>query len=178
MSHKKHKYLTSRKSFLIALSIGLFVSIALLVRTTPISAAIQLDCPDGYKVNVARADQVDAACADHQTGGPEADSTETVATNPGSGSGGANLSMDCTGGAEGSCGIIEKIIQIINGVSVLVGIVVVIMIIVGGIQYSAAGSDPQKIASAKSKITNALLALLVFIFLYAFLQWVVPGGIF
>jgi len=77
-----------------------------------------------------------------------------------------------------NCGIVRYLRVFINALSRLVGVVVVIMIIVGGIQYSSAGSDPQKIASAKSKITNALLALLVYIFMYAFLQWVVPGGIF
>jgi Na+/phosphate symporter len=66
----------------------------------------------------------------------------------------------------------------INVLSALVGVIVVIMIIVGGIQYSAAGDDPQKVAAAKSKITNALLALFLFIFMYALLQWLVPGGIF
>jgi hypothetical protein len=52
------------------------------------------------------------------------------------------------------------------------------MVIVGGIQYSAAGADPNKIQAAKHKITNALLALLLFIFGFAIVQWLVPGGLF
>ena len=57
-----------------------------------------------------------------------------------------------------------------------VGVVVIIMIIVGGIRYSAAGGDASKVAAAKTQIFNALLALVAFIFLFAFLQWLVPGG--
>jgi hypothetical protein len=57
-----------------------------------------------------------------------------------------------------------------------VGIVVIIMVIIGGIQYSSAGSEPQKLAAARTKIFNALLALIIFIFLFAILQWLLPGG--
>ncbi len=77
-----------------------------------------------------------------------------------------------------NCGIVAYLQLFINVLSGLVGIVIVIMIIWGGIEYSSAGNDPQKVGAAKSKISNALLALVVFIFMYSFLQWVVPGGIF
>jgi hypothetical protein len=59
----------------------------------------------------------------------------------------------------------------------VVGLVVVISVVIGGIQYSSAGDDPQKIAKAKSRIVSSLLALLAFFFLFAFLEWIVPGGI-
>ena len=78
----------------------------------------------------------------------------------------------------GNCGIIRYLLLFINVLSGLVGVVVVMMIIIGGIQYASAGDYPQKITAAKGKITNALLALFTFIFMFAFLQWVVPGGIF
>lgn len=77
-----------------------------------------------------------------------------------------------------NCGIIRYLILFINVLSALVGIVIITMIVWAGIEYSASSDDPQKTAAAKAKITNALLALLVFVFMYAFLQWIVPGGIF
>lgn len=58
-----------------------------------------------------------------------------------------------------------------------VGVIVTIMIIVGGIQYSAAGPNPQAVSAAKKKILNAIIALLAYFFLFAFMQWLVPGGI-
>jgi len=77
-----------------------------------------------------------------------------------------------------NCGIINYLLIFINVLSAMVGLVVVAVIIVAGIQFSTAGDDPQKLAAAKGRIVNALLAIAVFLFMYAFLQWVVPGGIF
>jgi hypothetical protein len=82
------------------------------------------------------------------------------------------------GNAGEKCSITDRLSNIANILSAGVGVIIVIMIIVGGIQYTTAGSDPQKVAAAKSKIMNAIIALIAFFFLFAFLQWVVPGGIF
>jgi hypothetical protein len=51
------------------------------------------------------------------------------------------------------------------------------MLVWSGIRYTTAGDDPQKVASAKGHIFNAIVALVAFIFLFAVLQWLVPGGI-
>ncbi len=73
--------------------------------------------------------------------------------------------------------IVRLILQFINFLSIGIGVVVTIVIIVGGIQYMTAGPNPQAVSAAKKRITNAILALLAYFLLYAFLQWVVPGGI-
>lgn len=67
---------------------------------------------------------------------------------------------------------------IINFLAAGVGIVVIIMIVVGGIQYMMAGGNPQVTQAAVKRIIDALIGLGVFLFLYAFLQWVLPGGPF
>ena len=74
--------------------------------------------------------------------------------------------------------IVTDLQDIVNALSAGVGIIVVAMIIVGGIQYSMAGANPQAITAAKQRITNALIALFAYIFIFAFLQWLIPGGIF
>lgn len=66
----------------------------------------------------------------------------------------------------------------INILSIIVGLVVTASLIVGGIQYTASGGDSQRAAAAKSRISNTLLAMLAFMFLYAFLNFLVPGGLF
>lgn len=76
-----------------------------------------------------------------------------------------------------NCGILYYAQKIIDVMTALVGVVVVIMIIVGGIQYSASRNDPGAVAAAKQKIVNAVIALLVYIFMWAFLQWIIPGGV-
>lgn len=66
----------------------------------------------------------------------------------------------------------------LNFLSAVVGIVVIGSIILGGIQYSASHGDPGAVSKAKKRIVNAFLALIAYMFLYAFLQWLVPGGPF
>lgn len=66
----------------------------------------------------------------------------------------------------------------VNFLSAGVGLVVVAMIIIGGIQFSTAGGDPNKVKAARNRIVNALLALLAYMFLFSFLQWLIPGGLF
>lgn len=77
-----------------------------------------------------------------------------------------------------NCGIIRYLEIVVNALSALVGVIVVISIIVAGIQYTMAGSDAQKITAAKGRIRNSIIALLVFIFTYAFLSYLIPGGLF
>ena len=81
----------------------------------------------------------------------------------------------CTVG--GNCLFSNYINPVINLLSGMVALVVIGSIIAGGIQYSASAGDPQKTAKAKSRITNSILAFLAYIFLYAFLQFIIPGGL-
>jgi hypothetical protein len=77
------------------------------------------------------------------------------------------------------CDLVTQYIQpIINLLAGVVGIIVVISLILGGIEYSTSEGDPQKSAKAKRRIANTLFALLAFFFLYAFLQFLIPNGLF
>ena len=74
---------------------------------------------------------------------------------------------------------ITKDIQMaVNFLSAGVGIVVVAVIIIGGIQYMTAGDNPQALTTAKHRITNGLIALMAFLLTFAFLNWLIPGGVF
>ena len=78
-----------------------------------------------------------------------------------------------------NCPLISKYVNpLIAFLSAVLGIMVVISIIIAGIQYSGAGSDPQKVASARKRIRNSLLVFVGYLFLSAFLQYVTPGGLF
>jgi hypothetical protein len=74
--------------------------------------------------------------------------------------------------------ITKRLNQVIAFLSAGVGIVVTGVIILGGIQYILAGDNAAAITAARQRIINGLLALFVFLFIYAFLQWLVPGGVF
>ncbi len=76
-----------------------------------------------------------------------------------------------------TCDLVLKYVNpIIAFLSVSVGIVVVISVVLGGIQYSSAGDNPQATAAAKRRIINALLAGACFLFLLGFIEFLVPGG--
>lgn len=55
--------------------------------------------------------------------------------------------------------------------------IISLVIIVGGIQYSLAGSNPQALATAKSRLMKAAIALVTFVGLWGFLKWLIPGGL-
>ena len=76
-----------------------------------------------------------------------------------------------------NCKIIAYIIIVTNTLSAVAGVVIAASIVAAGIQYSSAGANPQQVAAARQRMVNAVLALLVFAFGYAVVQWLVPGGV-
>ncbi len=78
----------------------------------------------------------------------------------------------------GNCNILEQYLNpIINAFTIVVILAVVISMVIGGIQYSTSADQPGAQAAARRRIINAVIAMICFSFLWAFLQWIVPGGI-
>jgi hypothetical protein len=89
---------------------------------------------------------------------------------------GEDLAIKC---GKKNCDFVGKYINpAIELFSLIFGLVAVISLILGGIQYSTSEGDPQKAAAAKKRIFNTVLAVVAYLFLYAFLQFLVPGGLF
>lgn len=94
------------------------------------------------------------------------------------------IGSGCTNQTAGQClsnqtGFIKSYLQpVVDVLSGLVAIVVVGVIVAGGVQYSMAGNSPEAVNAARRRITNGLIALGVFLITYAFLQWLIPGGVF
>lgn len=59
-----------------------------------------------------------------------------------------------------------------------VGVVITLMIVISGIQYTASGGNPEAVAKAKARLGNAVVALIMFIFATALLNFLIPGGLF
>lgn len=77
-----------------------------------------------------------------------------------------------------NCDIITKYVSpLVELLAAGVGVAVVISIVIGGIQYGSSGGDPQKVTAAKNRIRNAIVALIAFIFLFALLNFLIPGGL-
>jgi hypothetical protein len=83
---------------------------------------------------------------------------------------------DCLKNAETSK-IMDELMIIIRLLSAMVGVVAVVMLIIGGIQYTASNGNPQAVAAAKKKITDVFIGLISYIFLWSFLEWLIPGGL-
>jgi len=50
-------------------------------------------------------------------------------------------------------------------------------IIFAGIQYIVAGNNANTVSAAKKRIQDSIIALVAFFFIWAFLQWLIPGGL-
>ncbi len=74
--------------------------------------------------------------------------------------------------------VIGIMLEIINFLAVGVGIAVVGGIIWGGMIYASSNGEPNKVQQAKLIIVNAVLGLVLFIFMYAIINFLVPGGLF
>ncbi len=132
------------------------------------TSCVTLACLDG----AAAASQVDCSPAD------SCNPADATATNS---DGTSCPTGTClTGGDNALCNSIVQ--DYVNPVLLFlggaVGLVIVVMVVVGGIQYASSGGDPNKVAGAKSRIANALFALVAFGLVWAFLEWIVPGGVF
>jgi len=88
----------------------------------------------------------------------------------------AASSSNCT--STSNCDLLTQYVQpFINFLSALVGVAVTISIVIGGIQYGSSAGDSSKVSAAKNRIRNSIIALLAFIFLYAMLNFLIPGGL-
>ena len=182
---------------------GLLLCLLLVVASPSVAhAATPVDCPDGTQKTMAPGQTYNEVCKGHMdsntgnnttTGGSNGSGTASGLTPscPTSGTltpqqqkqGCSVPATDPAADPNATCGqnfcdLVAKYVNpAIKILSAMVGILVTIALILGGIEYSTSAGDPQKAAKAKGRITKAVLALVAYIFLYAFLQFIIPGGI-
>jgi hypothetical protein len=77
-----------------------------------------------------------------------------------------------TGGA--IVGYLRLILRLLSGA---VGLVIVAMIVVSGVRYIASTGDPGQVKTAKTQLQNAILALVLYLSMFAILTFITPGGI-
>ncbi len=80
--------------------------------------------------------------------------------------------------SEGANGITKLLVNIVNVLSAAVGVVVVLSLVVAGIQYITSSGNPQSVEAAKNRIQASVLSFIIYIFGFALLQYLIPGGIF
>lgn len=83
--------------------------------------------------------------------------------------------LECNNTGAGS--IREIILNVIDILSIGVGILGVIGISIVGIQYLTAGGSEEKTKKAKLRIFEIIIGLVVYAVLWTGLQWLTPGGV-
>jgi hypothetical protein len=75
-------------------------------------------------------------------------------------------------------GIEDLIFAVIRFLSDGVGLIIIVSVIIGGIQYILSRGDPNATAKAVNRLVSTVVALIIFIFAYAILNYVIPAGFF
>lgn len=86
------------------------------------------------------------------------------------------INLGCNGAHHNP--IIDLSYAFIRFLSFGVGVVAIASIVFAGIQYSTSEGNPEKTQQAKERIRNSILALLIYLFIFAIVQYLVPGGLF
>lgn len=81
-------------------------------------------------------------------------------------------------GASDKDSILTVLVTISNWLAAGVVIAVIGGIIYGAIMYATSAGDAAKAKSATEIIRNAFIALILYFLMWAFLQYIVPGGLF
>lgn len=94
----------------------------------------------------------------------------------GSGNNAINTSIDfgCKGAGNP---IVDLTFAIIRFLSLGVGLVIVFSLVVSGLQYIGSQGNPDNTNKSISRIRNSIIALILYIFASAILNYVVPGQV-
>ena len=78
----------------------------------------------------------------------------------------------------GSNGIYDLLITIVNFLAIGVGVAVLAGIVFGALLYSSASGNAEQAKRGIGYVRNAVIALVMFILMYAFINFLIPGGLF
>ena len=74
---------------------------------------------------------------------------------------------------------IEELLNIaLVTVSSGVGLLAVGSLIYAGVLYASAGANSSQVSKAKEMIRNTIIGIVAYTVMWAFLQWLIPGGVF
>jgi len=59
----------------------------------------------------------------------------------------------------------------------LIGGIIILVLVVAGIQYITSAGEPANVKSAKGRVMNAVIALVLYLMMMAILNFLIPGGL-
>lgn len=92
--------------------------------------------------------------------------------------GGAETSIINCGDKTGQEAIIDILKLVIQIMTAGVGVVAIGAVAFGGVVYASSSGDPGKMKKAYEIWTNTVIGVLLFVFLVAITNFMIPGGVF
>jgi hypothetical protein len=74
--------------------------------------------------------------------------------------------------------VVDMAFALFRFLSAGVGLVLIGSIIISGIQYASSKGNPQAVEASIKRVTNTVIGLILFIFMFALANYLVPGGMF
>lgn len=107
----------------------------------------------------------------------------TTPTNAQSSCGGVDTAIITCDDNQGSgdvedSGLWQLLIMAINILTAGVGVLALAGIVYGAILYTSAGGKPEQIKKATTVFTNVVIGIICFAAMWAFLNFIIPGGVF
>lgn len=89
-----------------------------------------------------------------------------------------NKAKDPAAGGVKSSAIWDLLLLIVNIMTAGVAILAIGGIVYAAVLYTSAGPNQEQLKKAKNIILNTVIGIVAFALMYAFLQWIIPGGAF
>lgn len=86
------------------------------------------------------------------------------------------INFGCSGKVENP--IYDIAFAIIRFLSIGVGVFSVASIVYAGVRYAASEGNPETTAAAKDRVRTTIIAFILYLFIFALIQYLVPGGLF
>ena len=92
--------------------------------------------------------------------------------------GGVNTSIiNCDNDSSNGGGIFGILLIILNVLTFGIGIAGTLGIVIAGVMYLTARDNEAQVVKAKNMLLNVVIGLAAYALLWAFLQWIIPGGV-
>lgn len=83
--------------------------------------------------------------------------------------------ISCPDGENGVWAIIGTVLDVMM---VGIGAAALIGVIISGIQYMTSSGNPAAMTKAKNRLVQVVIGIAALVLMWAFMQWLIPGGIF
>lgn len=147
---------------------------------TGFSAGLSSQTSYAQRQGVDGAQCVGRNCPDDRGRGGRSGQSGQQGQQPGCGRGDSRvktiIDFGCNGANKNP--IIDMAFALLRFLSFGVGIVVIASIVFAGIQYTTSEGNPEKSAQAKKRVQDSVMALIFYLFIFAIVQYLVPGGLF